>query len=93
MSPINSFVTWSPYFFGANLSHQPFPGINPQPGAIDVLMVNRFICRTVAAFLLDKIILAVVSDFDNFFSPMLRLQFPRARVLITKFQIEPPAIS
>jgi len=65
---------WSPYFFGASLGYRPLAGIDTQPRALDVLVIDDPL--TVAGR--DGVAARVVHNFDDFPEELVRLLLARA---------------
>ena len=68
---------------GAQLAHQPFPSIDPQPSAVDVLVINN----TLATLINDEVARSIVRDLYNLVCPILYLHQSRDLVSLAKIFI------
>lgn len=74
-------------FLRRNLADEPFAGVDAQPGAGDVLVVDHRNGRAVAQILLGQVPARIVGDLDHLFGKEIGLGFARARVLVAEFVV------
>jgi hypothetical protein len=73
------------------LGHQPFPSINPEPGAPDDLLIRPHVPVVIGV----RVAAAIVGNLDYFLGPVIGLRLTRTRVLVAEFlaSSQPPEYS